>query len=383
METFFKIVGVIVVGAVCLFGLLIVIGYFYLRRKMGTLGNSFSGLMDAAEAMSDTVPPFRIQLEPANHRDWIDTASADTICEELESRGGTRIGRFATSPPTVLLEAWHLADKHLFVVIYEHPVAGLWFEAGYEFEDETLFAYSNGPDHHMGNPPWTTFEFRTGTPAAELLDAVIADRPDKPTVATSAESFPPRFEKSWARDMDWRISNGGPTEEEIRKTFENGIAAESDSEEQMQHAMSTADQLEMVEQIRSMWRDRINEFLETQLRESWIVASEVSALDWDRVRDRVIFIHDGLTSDDLAEHLEQYLYANLTTAEEIEYENDEYERISEEVTGQLATQLPRAIFSDSVASQTSPKRHEKLGNVSEPVEADVWLAPKFEGGLDP
>jgi hypothetical protein len=381
METFFKVVGAIVVGAVCLFGLLIVIGYFYLRRKMSSLENSFGGLKDAAEAMSETVPPFRIKLEPANHREWID-GGFEEIYEELDSRGGVRIGRFATSPPTVLLEAWHLPDHNLFVVIYEHPVAGLWFEAGFEFEDGTLFAYSTGPNHHMGNPPWTIFEFRTAAPTAELLDAVIADRPDKPAVATSAESFPGRFEEAWARDMDWRIERGGPSEEEIRTTLESELAEESSSDDERERAMSKVNELTMVEQIRSMWRDSINEFFETQLRESWIVSSGVSALDWDRVRDRVIFIHDGLTSDDLAEHLEQYLYANLTTAEEIEYENDEYERISEEVTEQLATQSARSVFSESVANQTSPKRHEKLGEVTHPVEADVWLAPQFEGGLN-
>jgi hypothetical protein len=382
MDTFFKVVGVIVVGAVVLFGLLIVIGYFYVRRKMGQRGNPHTALMAAAEAVFETVPPFRIKLEPANHREWIDTDGFDAICEELDSRGGVRIGRFATSPPTVLLEAWHLADQNLFVVIYEHPVAGLWFEAGYEFEDGTLFACSTGPNHHMGNPPWTTFEFRTGVPTAELLDAVIADRPDKPSVATSAESFPSRFEEAWSRDMDWRIERGGPSEQEIRTTFGSGLAEESSSEEATSLAIETADDLEMVQQIRSIWRERINEFLETQLRESWIVSSGASALDWDRIRDRVIFIHDGLAADDLAEHLEQYLYANLTTAEEIEFENDEYERISEEVTEKLQTQSPRAIFSDAVVDQTSPRRHEKLGEIAEPVDADVWLTPQFEGGLD-
>lgn len=382
METFFKIVGAVVVGAVVLFGLLIVIGYFYLRRKMGKLGSPYSGLMAAAEAMSETVPPFRIKLEPANHREWIDTSAFDAICEKLDSRGGVRIGRFTTSPPTVLLEAWHQADQNLFVVIYEHPVAGLWFEAGCEFEDGTLFAYSTGPNHHMGNPPWTTFEFRTGIPTAELLDAVIADRPDKPTVATSAESFPSRFEDAWARDMDWRIERGGPSEEEIQTAFESGLSRESSSEEETSQALSTADNLDVVQQIRSIWRERINEFLENQLRESWIVSSGVSALEWDRIRDRVIFIHDGLTANDLAEHLEQYIHANLTTAEEIEFENDEYDRISEEVEEQLETQTPRAIFSEAVADQTSPRRHEKLGEITEPVNADVWLTPQFPGGID-
>lgn len=382
METFLQIVGGIVLGLTGLFILLIVIGYFYLRRRMGQFGQSYAGMMEAAEAVSQTVPSFRVKLEPANHREWINTEDFEAICEELDSRGFVRIGRFASMPPTVLLEAWHLPAESLFVTIYEHPVGGLWLDAGYEFEDGSIFTYSSGPNHHMGTPPWSTFEFRTGTPTAELLDAVIADRPDRPALPTSAESFPDRFESQWAREMDWRIERGGPTADEIRKTLEDGIADESSSKEEASTAIKAAAELNMVEQIHSMWRDRINEFRSTQVRESFLTSSRISALEWDRIRDRAIFIHDGLTGRDLAEHLEQYLYADLAADEEHDIDDDEYERMSGELAEQLNSRTARELFAESVANQTTEKRHEKIGEVTEPVDADVWVSPQFADDRD-
>jgi len=378
MATFLQIVGAVVLGLIGLFVLLILLGYFVLRRKMSQMGESFTGLVEAAEAISQTVPPFRVTLEPANHREWVEKEKAEAICEELDARGCTRIGRFTSVPPTVLLEAWHLPEQSLFVTVYEHPVGGLWIEAGCEYEDDTLFSYSNGPNHRMGNPPWTRCEFRTGTPVGELLDAVIAERPDKPMRPTSAESFPARFEAAWSRDMDWRIEQGGPSEEEIRSSFESGLAQETDSEEAATQALSVASQMDMVQQIRSVWRERINDLREVQLRESYIVASEVSALEWDRIRDRVIFIHDDLTAEDLAEHMEQYLYEGVGPDEDFDYDDDQYEEVRGSLAQQLESGSPRTVFAESVARQATSKRHENLGATTDPVEADVWLAPQFD-----
>lgn len=378
MATFLQIVGAVVLGLIGLFVLLILLGYFVLRRKMSQMGESFTGLVEAAEAISQTVPPFRVTLEPASHREWVEKEKAEAICEVLDSRGCTRIGRFTSVPPTVLMEAWHLPEHSLFVTLYEHPVGGLWIEAGCEFEDDTLFSYSNGPNHRMGNPPWTTCEFRTGTPVDELLDAVIAERPDKPVRPTSAESFPARFEAAWSRDMDWRIEQGGPSEEEILATIETGLAQETDSEEAAIQALSVASEMEMVQQIRSLWRERINDLREVQLRESYIVASEVTALEWDRIRDRVIFIHDELTAEDLAEHMEQYLYEDIGPDEEFDYDDDQYEEVRGSLAQQMESDSARTVFAESVARQATSKRHEKIGTTTDPVEADVWLAPQFD-----
>ena len=374
MATFLQIVGAITLG---LMGL-ILLGCFVLRRKMSQMGESFTGLVEASEAISQTVPPFRVTLEPANHREWAEKEKAEAICEELDGRGCTRIGRFTSLPPTVLLEAWHLPEHSIFVTLYEHPVGGRWVEAGCEFEDDTLFSCSNGPNHRMGNPPWTTCEFRTGTPVGELLEAVIAERPGKPLRPTSAESFPARFEAAWSRDMDWRIERGVPSEEEIRASFESSLAQETDSKEAVPQAMSVAIQMDTIQQIRSLWRERINDLREAQLRESYIVASEVSAIEWDRIRDRVIFIHDDLSAEDLAEHMEQYLYEGVGPDEEVDYDDDQYEEIRGSLALLLESGSPRTVFAESVARQATSKRHEQIGMATVPVEADVWLAPQFD-----
>ena len=177
--------------------------------------------------------------------------------------------------------------------------------------------------------------------------------------------------------MDWRIRCGGPTEEEIRTTILTDNSTTSSTRETALQ-VSSAEGLQIISQIQSAWRCQINEFYDVQLREQYIVTSGISALEWDRIRDQVVFIHDGLTAADLAEHLEQYRYSTLPDDAEPDFDEDEYNRIRDELTGQLATESPRTVFLESITSQTTTERHKQLGTLSEPVAADVWQAPQFD-----
>ncbi|MFP6766453.1 MAG: hypothetical protein VB858_22680 [Planctomycetaceae bacterium] len=379
MDMFLKIVGAICLGLIGLVLLLMLFVAFSIRRKLRHPGESVTGIMDATETILQTVPPFRIKLEPANHRNWILTGQYAAICEALSERGCVRVGRFETSPSTALLEVWHLPERCLCATIYEHPSAGLWLVAGFEFTDGSRLLRSNGSRPHMVAPPWETTHFDPDTPVADLLDLILKDQPDKPTVPISAESFAHQYESRWARDMDWRIQCGGPTAEELRTTLNAGLCEESPSRDEAPPEIASAREQRMIDQLQSMWRSQINEFFDVQLRERFIIATGISALDWDRIRDQVIFIHDGLTAEDLAEHLEQYLYADLAPHAEPEYEDEEYDHIRDDVAEQLKTESPRAVFSEAVARQVTPGRHEQIGTVQKPVAADVWQAPIFEG----
>jgi len=180
--------------------------------------------------------------------------------------------------------------------------------------------------------------------------------------------------------MDWRIQCGGPTAEELHTIIAAGNGEASHSQEEARRPITSAGELEMIDQIQSTWLCRINEFYDVQLRERFIVTSGISALKWDRIRDRVIFIHDKLTAADLAEHLEQYLYSTSDSDAEPDFEDEEYDRICDDLAEQLKTESARVVFSESVTRQTTPERHTQLGTVSEPVEADVWQAPEFDTG---
>ena len=86
--------------------------------------------------------------------------------------------------------------------------------------------------------------------------------------------------------MDWRNGRGGPTEREIR-----AIAAESGFE----------DDDALVEATREQMQEQALADLDETLRERFSRETSLSVAEWERVRDRLVIVHDRLTPEMLDE----------------------------------------------------------------------------------
>ena len=109
------------------------------------------------------------------------------------------------------------------------------------------------------------------------------------------------------------------------------------------------------------------EGLEESLREHFTKETVMSAAEWERVRDRIVFVHDQLPRERIGEIVWEWAGEGLD-------EEDE-----DEVSGRIPDgAAPRAAFEALNATLPSRWRFEKVGVVNQPVEADVYCAPAEE-----
>ena len=353
MQTFLAIIGGIVLAII---GLL-VLGLIVLRWKLRRFVHQFGGMSDMVGASGHVVPPMRIRLRPDNSYAWRDEIQVDSVGDELAGCGFVRIGTFSSTPPTVPIEAWHDPQQSIYAAICEHPVAGVWLDVLSLGQDGSTYTVSSGPGDQFDRPSDFQLERIPGATPKEVVSRFLGTRPDRAAVRTSAETFPAVFEDLWQRSMEFRIEQGVPSEEELRRI----CSAEGE-----------APPHEMVEQFREMWQLQINEVRERQIREAFLEDSKLTALEWDRMHDRVVFVHDDLPADELASMIEIDCEDSLSD-DEID---DAYESVEERARELLQDLSARKAFSKMNSEQDSAVQFRNIGKVARPIAADVYVGPE-------
>ncbi|MDR3632921.1 MAG: hypothetical protein P4L84_03740 [Isosphaeraceae bacterium] len=309
------------------------------RRFLKTLGTMVEQAQQAAGA------PARIELVPMAVNDWDDPDTVQEQASALAALGFEKAGDFEVRPVDGLrVEAWMKPAEAITAVIYEHPQAGIWTDLYTHYEDGSRITYLNssaggGVDHAPGHD----VERLPGLDPAELYRKLLAERPQKPMKHYALSNFAGIFEKAYADDMDWRNARGGPTEREMRAVA--ALSGDSYSEENLEAA-------------RELLAARAAEQLTDSLREKFLAQSGMTAADWERVRDRVVIIHDRLTGDMLGDILSEY--ADEDDLDGFDFDSDA---------------PARERFAAYNAQRPSERRFELLGTVAEPIEANVYRAP--------
>lgn len=350
LQTFLAIIGGIVLAIV----FLLVLGLIVARWKLRKLVRQFEDLAgNSAFGAGQIIPPLRVRLRPDNSHEWIDAERIKTIGDELSDSEFVRIGTFSTEPETLPLEAWHDSERSIYATINEHPVGESWLDFVSLGKDGSTFTISSGPDDRFTRPENFHLEHMTDADTSTLLAAFLERRPDTLATRTSAETFPAAFEDAWRRLMDFRIEQGVPSDDVIRHVcFADADNASEDE----------------IEQVREMWRMEISGVQQQRARESFLTDTELTALEWDRIRDRVVFVLDESPASELA--------LILINGQEDDFDDghgDPYDILEERIEELLQGSTPRAAFAEFNAQQSSDDRFEKIGEVSEPVGADVYL----------
>jgi hypothetical protein len=352
MKLFLIIVGAVVTA----FALCLLLLTLWLRGLARKFGKSLGELGKLAEKMQGAVPPLRVKLRPVESVDWIEPEKAEAIIEGLKGAEFEEIGDFELEPSPVTMRALYHPAEAIHAAVYQHPQAGVWFDLVARYEDGEKLTYTNTPDTRFERAKNNILRFHPGASTQELLSRFRAERPPKPVVRVAPAEFPGYFERAYAESMDWMIARGGPTEEEIRRNCES-------KGQEFTPALATA--------VRSRWASAIDEFYNEQLRERYMADSGVNAARWEQIRDRVVFVHDRMAPDRLE---------MLCEEEYDEDEDDDGLYDTRPATSSLASAdaSPRQVFARWNAARPKSERYEKIGEVAEPVAADVYLSPDEE-----
>ena len=337
MSLLLQVFGVIFL-LILLFG---VVAILTIRAKL-------RGFLKTLEGLSKTMAgaPSRITLIPLAASSWANPAETIPLVESLKSLGFEKVGNFQIREVDGMeMEAWMNSAKSVTSVIYEHPKVGVWLDFWTHFQDGTRMTFANthvseGIEHAPGHD----YRLFPGMDARELFEKFLAARPDKPAKPVSAETFVSVFEQVYAEEQDWRNLRGGASVEEIRAIgMRNG---ETYDEDVIQATHEFAE------------RHALEELDET-IRERFLEQTKMSAVEWERVRDRVIVIHDKMNPEVFEDVVGPWL------------DDEEFPDASA-----IESVAPRQFFDKINESLPANRRFIRLGTVSSPVEADVYAVPE-------
>jgi len=353
METFLQILGIIFLAFLCVIGLVllwIVWKVWGVWRQFQVLTKSMGGLTAGA------VPPFRVKLEKVERPTWADRDEIEFLAGPLRSAGFVDLGLFDVTPSQLRLLALASAKENIYADVYQHPATGVHLDLVTAYEDGTFCTYSTAKQAGLlDQPDFKTIKSLPELGAADLLKQFLAQRPQKAMLPATADAFPALFESFWAREFDWRIARGGVTDEEIQRVARKDGGSISD---------------ENVRLIKLQWRQSINAHYYLELKQNFLATSTVSANEWDRMRDRVQFVHDNL------EWAEVVQMCGLGTDDCADFDQHS-EKIGPEADRLAAAFPPRVAFGRINELLKPERQFEKLGELSAPIAADVYLAPEL------
>ncbi len=348
MLIFLQILGAVFLGIV----LLILFAWMVMRAKLRGL----AGMAGQFEDMKYAEVPARLHLVKRESVDWKDPDAVRQLVDPLLALGFQDGGLYETQELDYLrLHSLVYPSESVYAVVYEHEKAGVWTDLVSRYEDGTSVTYATTaqgggldqrPGHSISRHP------ELGPEA--LYRKLLAERPQRPLKQIAPTDFKPTFEKAYADEMDWRNSRGGPTEEELR-----AVAAASGREMNEEELAALKQQL----------AQNAAAALEESLKERFVESTTMSAREWEAVRERVVIVHDRMTKEMVGS-----AFYNWQVDEDEEWEEDEDE--DEEADRPVPDGPPRQAFATLNESLPSERRFRKLGEVKEPVEADVYVGPE-------
>jgi hypothetical protein len=352
MATFLQVLGIICLVVLCLIG----IGVLWLAWKIWGWWRQFQVLTRSMGALSaGPVPPFRVKLEKVERPTWADRDQIEYLAGPLRKAGFVDVSIFDVTPTQTRLLVLASERDAAYAAIFQTPQAGVHLDLVTGYDDGTYCTFTTARQAGLlDQPPFATTVALPESGAGELLKRFLAERPRKAMRPATSEAFAQRFADGWARTCDWRIARGGLTEEEIRRVAQDGG--------------SIGD--EEVRVVKAQWQQEINAHYYRELQSRFLASGGISAGEWERIRDRVHFVHDNLQWEEVV------AMCDLGT-DDCDPACEDDESISAEAD-RLAAAFPPREAIERINELLRPERRlEKIGELDRPVLASVYLAPEY------
>lgn len=371
MQLFLQIVG----GAFVALVLFVIVAYFLIRWKLRSWLKSLGDLI--AQGLGGGIPPFRVKLTRRSELDdpddeWVPDEHAkefESLTKQFESLGFERMEDYLIPEIVTQMRILLDRDQATAAVIYCHPVIGVWSDVTRRYQDKTSWTFSSTKYHGMDIPPYTTQKFFADESIEEIVAKFREEAPEADMVTITKEAFPAMFEKSYAREMDWRMERGGATEEEIRRIADmNGDECTDEN----------------VRQIQTQWRTAIHAFITDKALKRYRKEAELNSFEWDHLQNYGVVIHERMQGEQLLQVYDEEYYPDILgqtddddeDAAEMRAQRATWNRRIDELDQALTRGTPQQVFRDMIGLQNgsgSPKtKWEYKSSVTEPVAADIW-----------
>lgn len=369
MGLFLQMFGAVFLGLI----LVVLAVYIWLRWKLRSYVGDFTRKMEEFTKNFNpgmmalvTVPPMRIKLTRTDPAEAMHADELERITLELQALGFQRGELFNMGEiGGVCRELFH-PQQNVEAVVTDHPLLGVYVEFVAWFTDGTELTYSNGQHPSMLDPvPGHESRRLPGEQIAVLWERFKNDVPSKPRAAVDPQTFAERFERAYRDEMDWRISRGGLTEDEIRRA--GGV----DSED-------TNDRL--IQTVQSAWQMRIAQHFDEELRSAFLQDESMSLAEYESTRDRLIFVHDRTSPEQLL------MYSRLEFDDETDdavddsdpslFDDDEHFDQRTKMRQRCQATSPRAVFRELMDAKQLRGDYRHIKEMTQPVPADVYVSSR-------
>ena len=302
--TFFAIVGIVVCVMVTLFMLTIFLVVWKVRR-------SFRQLADMVEnglPITSLATPARVHLQPREKITWLDEEKANALLQGLWRLGFQDAGSYEISEmPGVKLRALARPEENLWALVYEHPQAGTWMDVTTRYANGGALTITNTPHgSELQQRPLYDKIFAPELDAEGLYHRHLSERPQNVEFAPVVpENFASEFEKAYAEEMDWRLSRGITTDDELRAMAANSGQELTDEE---------------LQTLRQSYEMQTSIALTDAIRERFLEQTPLSAAEWEKLRHRIVIVHDRMPPESVVAEFESWSFD-----EEMEPDDDEAE----------------------------------------------------------
>ena len=363
MKIFLLVVAGMVAGVILLAAMMLAL----IRWKVGSLTKFFHDLAGASG-----VSPFRIHLEAEREADWRERRRIDRATQHFETLGYAQVGDFSVVElPNVLLRAfWHPAVG-CFGVLYDYVEVGVAADIVCDFEDGTHLTVSCAPETGMERPSHAPLvrldvDLSSEEGLRTLHDRLQQESVGRERLRTGPEDFVQVFTEAYAQEMDWHIARGGVTRQEIERIAELSDLPAPDDEK--------------VEAIQTLWSSAISDFIDEAATEAWLADSQISAIEWERLRDRLTVAHDHMNVSDRIDELAWHASSvHAVTQDEAGF-NAAHDEALEQMRVAFEGRSPRDGFRAAQALLPEQTRFERVGSVEDPWPADIYAAPAGPDG---
>lgn len=355
--TFFTILGIVV----CVLVVLMILAGFYVVWKIKrTLLSLKEQLGDMPMAMA---VPARVHLQRREKLQWNDEEAANRHLQPLWRLGFQDVGSFEIAEmPDVKLRGLARPEESLWAVVYEHPQAGVWMDFVTRYTDGqstigSLTTSNARQGEELEHQPAHDKIYAPNLSVEELYQRhLAARRSDMEWQSTVPENYPAEFEKAYASEMDWRHTRG-VSEDELR-----AVAAKSGVE-------VTDETLQM---LRAAQEAQSVAALSEAVRERFLENTAMPAAEWERLRERLVIIHDRMDATAVANEFHAWAFDEDGGAYDEEEDDD---NTNDTAPPPYPSHLSARQGFEYLNSTLPPiRRFEQISTVEEPVPADVWRA---------
>jgi hypothetical protein len=342
------LLNIIIVVVTTLIGLILLLWLLLRYALPWWLGRKIAAMAN----MPQTGIAARITLAPTA-QPWQQPGTAGLV-EQMLGTGFVEVGRYAV-PEMQGMQLWtgtHPRDG-VAAAVYDHNRLPSFFDVVRVYDDHRTCTVTTNPIHDPENvPPGSRWIADPALSPADAFAALRAQPMDGDALRVDALNFAPVFIELYARSVDHILSKDMPDAEKMRQVGARVSEATGDPVPQLdERQMALAVEMERASRLSALQEAIVDRFLQS---------GQIDAREWERVRDRVIVVHDLLSREDAADL--------ARTAADWE--------ISQPVVDEVVAEglSPLDTFEKIASVLPESQRLRLLGEVDHPLYAQIYVA---------